>query len=164
MVTRCVFGQVEYHGSMQGSADSSNGYHSRTGPRHRADSMSSAAQSGAVVDAKGGGGPTGSGSPRRTSSRRGHDTTAVPDGTRLHYPAAAHANTESDFNIFTGEPKAPGPIAHSSHNAEALRRHRLEPATRMAWGPYCDHILFTSVLSIGCFFCCNQPIVSIVLS
>eukprot|EP00041_Stephanoeca_diplocostata_P036337 m.1320948 g.1320948 ORF g.1320948 m.1320948 type:complete len:711 (-) comp24846_c0_seq23:83-2215(-) len=121
---------VEYTGSGAGGTDTGRG---DTPPERSA--RSGALNTPADDSVRVSEGPISS---RLAASHRGQGGRGdrmVPQGATLHFPAAAHANTESDFNIFTGEPKAPGPISHSMHTAEALRRHRLEPATRMAWGP-----------------------------
>eukprot|EP00035_Acanthoeca_spectabilis_P035070 m.32307 g.32307 ORF g.32307 m.32307 type:complete len:692 (+) comp7036_c1_seq1:7687-9762(+) len=49
-------------------------------------------------------------------------------GSMFSFPRAPHANEETDFNIFTGEPKRGGPVPY-----DRTRRNRLQPETRMAW-------------------------------
>jgi hypothetical protein len=44
----------------------------------------------------------------------------------LVFPRAPHANTESDFNIFTGEPRNRGKVVD-------VQRHHNHPTTRMSW-------------------------------
>jgi len=46
------------------------------------------------------------------------------------FPRAPHANEETDFNIFTGEPKRD---VGASGAYDRTRRNRLQPETRMAW-------------------------------
>lgn len=62
-----------------------------------------------------------------SSSTSGVDTSH--ERSLFHYPKAQHANTESDFNIFTGEPN---PRALTPGH-DAILRNRGEPTTRMAW-------------------------------
>ena len=64
--------------------------------------------------------------PAGTTPPGGAGPSDVDRSSLFAYPRAAHANTESDFNIFTGEPNRGGKTVN-------LRRNQDTPATRMAW-------------------------------
>eukprot|EP00729_Bicosta_minor_P005014 gene5014-29838_t len=87
--------------------------------------------SGPKVSISGGSG-TDAVPPQLTSASVTSSLSSSVPNSMFHYPRAPNANTESDFNIFTGEPQDHG-VGHRVTRHPNVHKQRNYPTTRMSW-------------------------------